>query len=49
VAINRTVGSDDALNAHYAQLGVVLEAVSYIRTLLPRTDEQPQAGMAGFM
>ncbi|KAJ5283460.1 hypothetical protein N7505_001440 [Penicillium chrysogenum] len=38
---NRTVGSDDALNAHYAQLGVVLEAVSYIRTLLPRIQMSP--------
>ncbi|KAJ5849263.1 hypothetical protein N7534_007952 [Penicillium rubens] len=38
---NRTVGSDDALNAHYVQLGVVLEAVSYIRTLLPRIQMSP--------
>lgn len=38
---NRTVGSDDALDAHYAQLGVVLEAVSYIRTMLPRIQMSP--------
>jgi hypothetical protein len=38
---NRTVGSDDALNAHFAQLGVVLEAVSYIRTMLPRIQMSP--------
>jgi hypothetical protein len=31
-----TVGNDDALNAHYAQLGAVLEAASYIGTMLPR-------------
>ncbi|KAJ5267935.1 hypothetical protein N7478_001488 [Penicillium angulare] len=33
---SRTVGSDDALNVHYAQLGVVFEAVSYVSTALPR-------------
>jgi hypothetical protein len=38
---NRTVGSDDTLNAHYAQLGLVLEAVSYVRTMLPRIQMSP--------
>ena len=38
---NRMVGSDDALNAHYAQLSVVLEAVLYIRTLLPHIQMSP--------
>jgi hypothetical protein len=33
---SRTVGSDDVLNAHYAQLGAVLEASSYVRRMLPR-------------
>ena len=28
----RTIGNDDALNAHYAQLGAVLEASSRSRT-----------------
>jgi hypothetical protein len=38
---SRTVGSDDALNAHYAQLGVVLEAASYVRTTLPCIQMSP--------
>ena len=38
---NRTVGTDDALNAHYAQLGVVLEAISYVETMLPRIQMSP--------
>ncbi|KAJ5981906.1 hypothetical protein N7451_012006 [Penicillium sp. IBT 35674x] len=41
VSPNRTVGNDDALNAHYAQLGVVLEAVPYVRMTLPRIQMSP--------
>jgi len=41
VPLNRTVGSDDALNAHYAQLGAVLEAVSYVKTMLPCIQTSP--------
>ncbi|KAJ5240479.1 uncharacterized protein N7469_002070 [Penicillium citrinum] len=41
VSSNRTVGHDDSLNAHYAQLGMVLEAVSYVRTMLPRIQMSP--------
>jgi hypothetical protein len=41
VSSNRTVGTNDALNAHYAQLGVVLEAVSYVETMLPRIQMSP--------
>ncbi|KAJ5111625.1 hypothetical protein N7532_002160 [Penicillium argentinense] len=37
----RTVGNDDSLNAHYAQLGMVLEAVSYVMTILPRIQMSP--------
>ncbi|KAI2669422.1 hypothetical protein LCP963914a_9931 [Penicillium roqueforti] len=38
---SRTIGSDDALNAHYAQLGVVFEAVSYVSAALPRIPISP--------
>ncbi|KAJ5091031.1 hypothetical protein N7532_009715 [Penicillium argentinense] len=38
---HRTVGNDDSLNAHYAQLGMVLEAVSYVMTMLPRIQMSP--------
>lgn len=41
VSSHRTVGNDDSLNAHYAQLGVVLEAVSYVRAMLPRIQMSP--------
>lgn len=41
VSSHRTVGNDDSLNAHYAQLGMVLEAVSYVRTMLPRIQMSP--------
>ncbi|KAJ5300187.1 hypothetical protein N7508_007430 [Penicillium antarcticum] len=41
VSSNRTVGNDDSLNAHYAQLGMVLEAVLYVRTMLPRIQMSP--------
>ena len=37
----RTVGSDDVLNAHYAQLGAILEASLYVRRLLPRIQMPP--------
>mgnify|MGYP006988606076 FL=1 len=37
----RTIGNDDALNAHYAQLGAVLEAVAYVDTMLPRIHMSP--------
>lgn len=36
VSSHRTIGDDDTLNAHYAQLGMVLEATPYIGTILPR-------------
>jgi hypothetical protein len=41
VSSHRTVGNDDSLNAHYAQLGMVPEAVSYFRTMLPRIQMSP--------
>ena len=41
VSSYRTVGKDDSLNAHYAQLGAVLEAVSYVKTMLPRIQMSP--------
>jgi hypothetical protein len=41
VSSHRTVGNDDSLNAHYAQLGMVLEAVLYFRTMLPRIQMSP--------
>ncbi|KAJ5117672.1 hypothetical protein N7448_011304 [Penicillium atrosanguineum] len=41
VSSNRTVGTEDALNAHFAQLGVVSEAVAYVETMLPRIQMSP--------
>jgi hypothetical protein len=41
VSSSRTVGSDDALNAHYSHLGAVLEATSYLETMLPRIQMSP--------
>ncbi|KAJ5904903.1 uncharacterized protein N7473_001819 [Penicillium subrubescens] len=41
VSSKRTVGNDDALNAHYAQLGVVFEAVAYVETMLHRIQMSP--------
>ncbi|KAJ5318532.1 hypothetical protein N7476_004952 [Penicillium atrosanguineum] len=41
VSSKRTVSNDNVLNAHYAQLGVVLEAVSFVETLLPRIQLSP--------
>ena len=41
VSSNWTVGSEDALNAHFAQLGVVAEAVAYVATMLPRIPMSP--------
>ncbi|KAJ5288337.1 hypothetical protein N7508_011112 [Penicillium antarcticum] len=41
VSSNRTVGTEDALNAHFAQLGVVSEAVAYVKTMLPRIQMSP--------
>ena len=41
VSSNRTVGTEDALNAHFAHLGVVSEAVAYVETMLPRIQMSP--------
>ena len=41
VSSHRTVGDDDTMNAHYAQLGAVLEAISYVGTMLPRIEMSP--------
>ncbi|KAJ5215604.1 reverse transcriptase [Penicillium cinerascens] len=38
---SRTVGSDDVLNAHYAQLGAILEACLYVRQMLHRIQMSP--------
>lgn len=38
---SHTVGSDDVLNAHYAQLGAVLEASLYVRQMLHRIQVSP--------
>jgi hypothetical protein len=35
------VGNEDVLNAHYTQFGVMLEAVSYVRLMLPRVQMSP--------
>ncbi|KAI9036908.1 uncharacterized protein KD926_001223 [Aspergillus affinis] len=40
VSSNRTVGND-ALNAHFTQLGVILEAISFVATMLPRIRMSP--------
>ena len=41
ISSNRTVGTDDTLNAHFAQLGVVSEAVAPLETMLPRIQMSP--------
>ena len=41
VSSNRTVGTEDALNAHFAQPGVVSEAAAYVGTMLPRIQMSP--------
>lgn len=41
VSSNRTVGKDNTLNAHYVQLGLVLEAVLYVESMLPRIQISP--------
>jgi hypothetical protein len=38
---NRTVGDDQTLNAHFAHLGTILEATSYVKTMLPRIQMSP--------
>lgn len=41
VSSHRTIGDDDTLNTHYAQLGTVLEATLYVMTMLPRIQMSP--------
>lgn len=41
VLLSWTVGSNNILNTYYTQLGVVLEATSYIETMLPYIQISP--------